>query len=88
MTFPFMAFYLLLLFSIYVLLFSVIYIAYELDAYIRHVQWAQASVCSKCSSSGRFFFLFAVFFFYILALCDVSAVVIPNINISATQLWL
>lgn len=37
-----------------------------------------------------FFFLFAVFFFFfnILALCDVSAVVIPNINISATQLWL
>lgn len=38
-----------------------------------------------------FFFLFAVFLFvcfFILALCDVSAVVIPNINISATQLWL
>lgn len=31
----------------------------------------------------------AVFFFlYILALCDASAVVIPNIIISATQLWL
>lgn len=39
-----------------------------------------------------FFFFFLLFFclfvFFILALCDVSAVVIPNINISATQLWL
>lgn len=39
-----------------------------------------------------FFFSFCCFFvclfFFILALCDVSAVVIPNINISATQLWL
>lgn len=79
MTFPFMAFYLLLLFSIYVLLFSVIYIAYELDAY------SQSAL--NVLLQAVFLFLFAVFF-YILALCDVSAVVIPNINISATQLWL
>lgn len=31
---------------------------------------------------------FVCLFVFILALCDVSAVVIPNINISATQLWL